>query len=256
MLAARACGLEAEWVESAELLWSTWDETSDLWTQDLYGTIRQYLGPAHGFAGNVHALRGYADDDTLRRRVTAALEQTALRDGGLVNWPPTPDSPGEKIRVQWCHGAPGLVTTLGDLIPEPLLLGAGELVWRAGPLAKGPGLCHGTAGNGFALLRLHELTGDERWLDRARRFAMHSIGQVDRQRGGHRSRALHVVDRRRRGGALPAGLPRRPRRVPHGRFVLIDREWPLPSPLERLQGVEPGAKRRMRRDHPAHERQP
>jgi lantibiotic modifying enzyme len=84
--------------------------------------------------------------------------------------------------VQWCHGAPGIVTTLGDLIPEPLLLGAGDLIWRAGPLRKGAGLCHGTAGNGFAILKLHRLTGDESWLDRARRFGMHAVRQVERAR--------------------------------------------------------------------------
>jgi hypothetical protein len=182
MLAARACGLNDEWAASAPLLWSTWDESSDLWTQDMYGTVRQYLGPAHGFAGNVHALRGYVDDDILRRRVTRLLERTAYRADGLVNWPPTTEAPDSQIRVQWCHGAPGLISTLGDLIPEPLRREAGELIWRAGPIRKGPGLCHGTAGNGFAFLRLYALTGDELWLERARRFAMHAIEQVERER--------------------------------------------------------------------------
>ncbi len=136
MLAARACGLEAEWQESARLLWSSWEESSDLWTQDMYGTVTQYLGPAHGFAGNVHALRGYVDDEILRRRVTRLLERTARRADGLINWLPTPDSPDSKIRVQWCHGAPGLISTVGDLIPDSLLLGAGELIWRAGPIRR------------------------------------------------------------------------------------------------------------------------
>ena len=45
------------------------------------------------------------------------------------------------------------MTTLGDLMPLELAIGGGELTWRAGPLRKGPGLCHGTAGNGFAFLR-------------------------------------------------------------------------------------------------------
>jgi hypothetical protein len=45
-----------------------------------------------------------------------------------------------------------------------------------------PGLCHGTAGNGFALLRLHELTRERVWLERARRFAMHAIEQVSEAR--------------------------------------------------------------------------
>ena len=124
MLAARAFGLDAKWEESARLLWSSWDEPSDLWTQDMCGAITQYLGPAHGFAGGAHALRGYVDDDVLRRRVTRLLERTAPRADGLVNWPPTTDSPDSKIRVQWCHGAPGLVTTVGDLMPESLLYSA------------------------------------------------------------------------------------------------------------------------------------
>jgi Lanthionine synthetase C-like protein len=182
MLAARACGLRAEWEESARLLWASWDEASDLWTQNLYGKVKQYLGPAHGFAGNVHALRGYVDDDVLRARVTRLLERTARRQDGLINWPPSMTEPDSKIRVQWCHGAPGIISTLGDLLPESLLIGGGEMTWRAGPLLKGAGLCHGTAGNGFAFLRIYELTGDDRWLDRARRFAMHAIEQVERQR--------------------------------------------------------------------------
>ena len=182
MLAARAMGFDDEWRESAALLWAQWDEESDLWSQDMYGKVTQYLGSGHGFASNVNALRGYVTDDELRERVARLLERLALRDGDLVNWPPEPDHPPEKIRVQWCHGAPGIVVTIGDLLPWELALGAGELTWRAGPLRKGPGLCHGTAGNGYAFLRLHALTGDAMWLDRARRFAVHAVAQVRRER--------------------------------------------------------------------------
>src|SRR6185503_14629906 len=67
--------------------------------------------------------------------------------------------------------------SIGDLIDERLAVAGGELTWRAGPLAKGPGLCHGTAGNGYAFLKLHRRTGDPLWLARARAFAMHAIGQ-------------------------------------------------------------------------------
>lgn len=184
MLAARACGLEREWRESAAILWARWDESTDLWTQTLYGRVSQILGPAHGFAGNAHALRGYVSDEALSARVTRALERTALRVRGLTNWPPVarPRPGGDAVRVQWCHGAPGIVSTLGDLLPPELALGGGELTWRAGPVRKGPGLCHGTAGNGFAFLKLFALTGDERWLGRARRFAMHAIEQLGRDR--------------------------------------------------------------------------
>ena len=61
-------------------------------------------------------------------------------------------------------------------------LAGGELTWQAGPLAKGSNLCHGTAGNAYAFLVLHRRTRDELWLDRARAFAMHAIGQVERER--------------------------------------------------------------------------
>lgn len=182
MLAARECGLGDEWQESAALLWAAWDEATDLWTQHLYGNVQRILGPAHGFAGNVHALRGYVPDDVLRERVTRALTPTALRKDGLINWPPALGASESQIRVQWCHGAPGIVSTLGDLMPLELALGAGALIWRAGPLRKGSGLCHGTAGNGFAFLKLHDLTGDPSWLERARRFAMHAVEQVERDR--------------------------------------------------------------------------
>ena len=41
------------------------------------------------------------------------------------------------------------------------------------------GLCHGTAGNGYALLRTFERTDDERWLERARAFAVHALEQAE-----------------------------------------------------------------------------
>ena len=184
MLAARSCNLEEDWHDSAGRLWARWDKASDVWTQDIYGRTREFLGPAHGFAANVHALRGYVSDEDLRARVRRLLERTAGHQDGLVNWPPE-DGPIRRfestIRVQWCHGAPGIIATIGDLMPRELAIGGGELIWRAGPLRKGPGLCHGTAGNGFAFLKLHALTGDSRWLERARCFAMHAIEQVTRQ---------------------------------------------------------------------------
>lgn len=194
MVTARACGFEKEWRESAELLWAQWDEATDLWTQHLYGHVVQSLGPVHGFAGNVNALRGFVGDEVLRDRVARLLEQMAMRDDGLVNWPPAPDD--QKMRVQWCHGAPGMIIAIGDLLPWELALAGGELTWRAGPLRKGPGLCHGTAGNGFAFLRLHALTGDRMWLDRARRFAVHAVQQVRREREavGHGRYTLFTGD--------------------------------------------------------------
>ena len=66
-----------------------------------------------------------------------------------------------------------------------MLAAAGNTIWEAGPLAKGFGLCHGTAGNGLAFLALYERMGVAIWLERARRFAMHAIGQYEAMRERH-----------------------------------------------------------------------
>ena len=56
--------------------------------------------------------------------------------------------------------------------------------------------CHGTAGNGYGFLKTFARTGDERWLGRARRFAMHALGQVERLRAerGHGRYSLWTGD--------------------------------------------------------------
>jgi len=188
MLAARAIDRPDLWHESAERLRDAWEE-SGLWTQDLYGRSREHLGPAHGFAGCVAAL-AHEPDDELHGRASDAFKRYAVEEDGLANWPPLSDgviTHRNGIRVQWCHGAPGMVASLAGIAPgddehERLLIAGGELTWLAGPLAKGANLCHGTAGNGLAFLKLFERTGDELWLDRARAFAMHAVSQVERER--------------------------------------------------------------------------
>jgi lanthionine synthetase-like protein len=177
------------WRESAQRLLGEWQEDG-LWTQRLYGRVLELIGPAHGLAGNIFVLArgahllpdGY--DAELARRATAAVEGSAIREHGLANWPRfVGEAPPH--RVQWCHGAAGIVTSLAGIVPDELLLPAAELTWRAGPLVKGASLCHGTAGNGYAFLKLFGRTSDPAWLERARAFAMHAIGQVERERERH-----------------------------------------------------------------------
>ena len=189
-----------------EQLWRTWlpDEAhhGPLWTQALPGSRPvQYLGAGHGYAGNVCSLLKTANLlDAERRaflytRCVHTLQAWARRDAtGAVNWPAgtyTPRADGPQMLVQWCHGAPGIVTALADFplrrSPEldGLLLAAGQAIWQAGPLAKGPGLCHGTAGNAAALLALYRRSGDTLWLNRARALAMHAIVQCNDARAAH-----------------------------------------------------------------------
>ncbi len=62
-------------------------------------------------------------------------------------------------------------------------------------------------GNGYALLKTFERTGDERWLQRARRFAVHALEQAERLAANARATALFAVDGRRRSRALRRRLP-------------------------------------------------
>jgi hypothetical protein len=209
ILAGRELGLDV----TASIAWlhGRRDKES-LWMQQLHGHRRRYLGPAHGFAGCVLALGDVA-------AVSETLQRFAVEEDGLVNWPGLAGmrlgaNRDGQIRTQWCHGAPGIVATLANVIDEELAVAGGELTWRAGPLRKGANLCHGTAGNGYAFLALLERTGDERWLTRARTFAMHAAGQVEHGRAeygrgrytlwtGDLGTALYLADCTDGGGELP-----------------------------------------------------
>jgi len=192
------------WNESADALLSRRDEEG-YWIQHLYGQELRGLTPPHGLVGNVHALLPLLDDDRadmLKRESGALLADAAVQADGLANWPPRPrpelPGPDGQIRVQWCAGAPGIVIGAATYLDEELLRAGAELTWHTGPptLEKGPGICHGTAGNGYAFLKAFERTGDERWLERARRFAMHALEQVDRLRSerGHGRYSLWTGD--------------------------------------------------------------
>jgi Lanthionine synthetase C-like protein len=177
---------------SAQRLWDQLEWSDDdgchYWSQDLYGRHSTYIDAVHGFAGTAAVLLRGRDlfDAPAWARWQAVIEttvtRTATREGGAASWRPWlvvhPDRPPPML-MQYCHGAPGFVVNLvGIDALDALLLEGGEAVWRAGPLAKGDNLCHGTAGNGYALLKLYERHGDVRWLERARAFAMHAIGQM------------------------------------------------------------------------------
>jgi Lanthionine synthetase C-like protein len=175
------------------------------WTQQLYGQVSTYMDAVHGFAGTALPLiRGrhlLAADDWARWqeciatsvRRSATLEEAEDRETAHVNWIPwlvLDASQRERWNaqprwlVQYCHGSPGFVINLADFPGaelDALLLGAGETTWAAGPLKKGSNLCHGTGGNGYAFLKLYRRTGDARWLQRARAFAMHGIRQTEAQ---------------------------------------------------------------------------
>lgn len=179
-------------------------EDDGMWTNRLYGETYRSLTPPHGLVGNVRALQpalDREDRERLERESAAVLARLAVTEGGLANWPRREGV--EADQLQWCSGAPGILACAHSYLDEELLLAGAELIWQAGPpgMEKGSGICHGTSGNGHALLKVFERTGDELWLDRARRFAVHAVDQVERRGTGRYSLftgdvgvALYVAD--------------------------------------------------------------
>ena len=190
---------EARWQEvfllQAERMLSEWekiDGIGHLWSPDLYGDKHKYLGPVHGFAGNIipliagRELLPHKRYEDICSKVVETVFNTATTTEAQANWVAVFEA-ADRIKtpnlVQYCHGAPGMVTALSK-VPrgiddrfDQLLEKGGELTWHAGPLRKGANLCHGTAGNGYTFLKLYQRTQNDLWLARARAFAMHAIEQ-------------------------------------------------------------------------------
>jgi len=162
-----------------------------VWQQDLYGSKAIYLGLVHGFAGNAYALlKGHKYsplDKSIIEHLNTTFIKSAIQTADHANWDPYLEKPAtftlQNSLLHVCHGAPAMILGLAELWhlgtaeTRDLFVKAGQLIWDAGPLEKPWGLCHGTAGNGYALLKLFSLTQDELWLDRAKKFAMHAIIQ-------------------------------------------------------------------------------
>ena len=190
---------EERWAEcfrrNARRLWSQLVDSPEYgcryWTQDMYGRRSTYLDAVHGFVATASPIiRGrqlleagqWAE---WKACIETTIRRTATVQDGIANWRallyPPANAPAAML-VQFCHGAPGFVVCLGDFPDaslDDLLLAGGEMTWRAGPLRKGANLCHGTAGNGYAFLKLFRRTHDVKWLARARAFAMHAIAQSE-----------------------------------------------------------------------------
>ncbi|CAE7493454.1 LANCL2 [Symbiodinium pilosum] len=158
-----------------------------------------YLGGAHGIAGILNILLQFPQElATAGRDASDLVRATAekLLDHRFVsgNLPSSLGSGKDRL-VQFCHGATGavpLMLRMASVYKEPRYLQQakelGEVIWRRGLLStKGLGLCHGTPGNGFALLTIYKRTEDEKWLNRALHFAVFAcdhqrdlVAQADR----------------------------------------------------------------------------
>ncbi|CAK5072687.1 unnamed protein product [Meloidogyne enterolobii] len=141
---------------------------------------KEYLGAAHGLAGILQIFLSYWNflDSKAKNDVKQTVEWflgIQLKDG---NFPSNTSKIGKEAElVHWCHGATGVLQMLlaAHLVfeEEKYLEAAkccGNLIWKKGILAKGPGICHGIAGSGYGLLLLYRFTKEEEWLNKAKTF--------------------------------------------------------------------------------------
>ena len=147
-----------------------------------------YYGIAHGWAGFLYAQmqwhrasgRPGADlPGELRRRLAELADLAEPAGCGLI-WP---HGPRERLAPKsrgyssgWCHGNAGYVFLFGlafELTGEERFLelatGAAHGAWEA--THKRRDLCCGLIGRAYALLKLHKLTDERPWLDRAAALA-------------------------------------------------------------------------------------
>ncbi|KAG8467231.1 hypothetical protein KFE25_000547 [Diacronema lutheri] len=164
-----------------------------------------YLGAAHGLLGVVHALvcwlrSARASPSTATPQLGALATQVIDATVETLDWlltqldalgnlPARVDERAARRHepselVAWCHGAPGAAIVFAFAARElgverfgAAAVRFGELSFERGVLRKGPGLCHGLGGNGFAMLALLRLTRDPIWLVRACQFAQ-AIGSA------------------------------------------------------------------------------
>jgi len=188
-------------VKGAKSLMDNWKQDSDtgewLWLSQVFGSKRHYYGACHGLAGNANillqgaSLLSYDDIEMVKDRSISTLNISARKEADFANWTLCTKPNIGKLLVQWCHGAAGIVTAMArtpindssnSKLLDEILENAGELIWQAGPLAKGSNICHGTSGNGYAFLYLYKRWGNSIWLDRAKKFAVHAIGQCQQAR--------------------------------------------------------------------------
>ncbi|KAF7633150.1 hypothetical protein Mgra_00007429 [Meloidogyne graminicola] len=142
----------------------------------------EYLGAAHGVSGILQTLLCFWNflNDSSKIAVKQSVDwylSIQMQDG---NFPSGTDRIGKKEElIHWCHGATGVLHMLlaAHLIFKDTkylqsAIRCANLIWERGILCKGPGICHGVAGSGYAFLLLYRQTNENEWLDKAKTFAL------------------------------------------------------------------------------------
>ncbi|NRA66087.1 MAG: hypothetical protein HRU19_16480 [Pseudobacteriovorax sp.] len=144
------------------------------------------VGAAHGLVGLLGVIlraREFIPKKhfSMADRLSHDLIRSAISDVKYSNWP-FEFGDVDCERIYFCHGATGVIAMLSNCVSRErgsikILESAGSLVYEAGAVSKGVSLCHGTSGSAYALLQIHKLTGESKWLDRAIELSNVAISQ-------------------------------------------------------------------------------
>ncbi len=140
------------------------DDTADYVIEAILASPRPWTWHGKVYVGAVHGIIGIITQIVLTNpsygpRVEHHLDSLLQNQHESGNWPSTlPD--GSDRLVQFCHGAPGVVSSLlsiehyfpnlKDRIDDAIAAGR-AVIKEKGMLTKEPCLCHGTLGNALAL---------------------------------------------------------------------------------------------------------
>lgn len=115
----------------------------------------RYIGAAHGDIGTLTQVALSSPTDVEKPKLQDWLSRLLDWQKQDGNWAVN-EQVDPRPYVQFCHGAPGFVLSLGTirhLFPaleskiDRAILKGNELVWKEGLLKKEPNLCHGAFGN-------------------------------------------------------------------------------------------------------------
>ncbi|ETO29001.1 hypothetical protein RFI_08126, partial [Reticulomyxa filosa] len=142
-----------------------------LWMWSWYNTM--YLGGAHGVSGILYSILCIpALTKKYNRELLSMIEtcksQCQMKSGNYMTKLSKNKKQEEDALVHWCHGAPAFVSLYAKAFQvlshsnEKFAASTttyaeecNKVVWERGILRKGPGLCHGVGGNGYAFLCMY-----------------------------------------------------------------------------------------------------
>ena len=182
-----------------------------LWRQD---DDYRGLSTLHGVAGNTLALLRFEADAAVASESAAVLSRHAFCEDGLADWPGSPRS--QLTRPQTAgsvsSGAParrvsspvpGSISTRTSCSPAPSSSGV-----RARTATRRPRPLPRHLGQRLRPPQGVARTGDEHWLERARRFAVHALAQAERIAAANGDRRYSLFN----GTSAPPSSRRVPRR--------------------------------------------